>query len=314
MKATTRNSILLTLAAIIWGLAFVAQSKGGSVVGAYTFNCIRNFLGAGVLLPVMFIFDKTGISKAPKTKEEKKTLFLGAVSSGAALFVASSFQQIGISMGTAAGKAGFLTACYIVLVPILGIFIKKKCPLNVWFAVIITLIGLYLLCACESLSISFADVLLLLCALSFAFQILFIDHFAPLTDGVRLACLQFLTCAVLSAVPMVFVDMGFTGSSFHEWTASLSTMDAWGAILYAGICSSGIAYTLQVFGQKDINPTIASLIMSLESVFSVIGGFILLNEVLSTREMMGCVIIFAAVILSQLPRPTKEKKNKRCSV
>lgn len=315
MKAKNRNSLLLALASFIWGIAFVAQSKGGDLVGAYTFNCIRNLIGATVLIPVMLLFDKIKISNPPKTGKEKKTLILGALSTGTALFVASSFQQIGINMGTAAGKAGFLTACYIVLVPVLGIFIKKKCPMNVWIAVGITLMGLYLLCSKPGEFIgsafSLADVLLLLCALSFAVQILCVDHFSPITDGVRLASLQFLTCGIISAVPMFLIDMKIGGgvANFSLWLEPLKTSDAWIPILYAGVCSSGIAYTLQVFGQKDLNPTIASLIMSLESVFSVLGGLVLLNERLSVRELIGCAIIFVAVILSQLPEELFRKRK-----
>lgn len=316
MNKKSRNSFFLVTAAFIWGLAFVAQSKGGKFVGAYTFNCLRNFIGSLILIPIMFVFDKINISKAPSTSTEKKNLLLGGILCGTTLFIASTLQQIGINMGTAAGKAGFLTTCYIILVPVLGIFLKKKCPVNVWIAVIITFLGLYLLCYKANdksfFSITLPDLLLLLCALSFAVQILFVDYFAPIADNIRLASLQFLVCGILSSVPMLFVDMGIKSNSINglgSWLTSLSTADAWIPILYAGICSSGIAYTLQVFGQKDLNPTIASLLMSLESVFSVLGGFIILKEKLTLRELLGCGVIFMAVILSQLPENMLTKKQ-----
>lgn len=297
---TKRNSFLLVLAALIWGTAFVAQRKGGESIGAYSFNCIRSLIGAGVLVPVMLIFDKLKLTKGkPKTKNDKKNLLVGGLCCGVILTFATNLQQLGLNYGTSAGKAGFLTACYIILVPILGIFLKKKCYWNVWIGVGLTVAGLYLLCMNGDLKFQKSDLFVLLCALVFAMHILVIDHFSPLVDGVRMSCIQFLVCGVLSIIPMIIKDMA--PLTIREWVAPLQTLDAWIPILYAGICSSGIAYTLQIIGQKDVNPTIASLLMSLESVFAVIAGALILNERLSTKEIIGCILIFIAITLAQIP-------------
>lgn len=305
---TKRNSFLLVLAALIWGIAFVAQRKGGESVGAYSFNCIRSLIGAIVLVPVILIFDKLKITKGrPKTKQDKKNLLVGGLCCGAILTVATNLQQLGLNYGTSAGKAGFLTACYIILVPILGIFLKKKCYWNVWIGVALTVCGLYLLCMNGDLKFQMSDILVLLCALVFAMHILVIDHFSPLVDGVRMSCIQFFVCGVLSIIPMLISDIA--PHSINEWIAPLQTLDAWIPILYAGICSSGIAYTLQIIGQKDVNPTIASLLMSLESVFAVIAGALILNERLALKEIMGCALIFIAITLAQIPVKQKAKTD-----
>lgn len=305
---TKRNSFLLVLTALIWGVAFVAQSKGGDAVGAFSFNCIRSFLGAGVLIPVIFLLDKLKLTKgAPKTTADKKNLWIGGICCGSFLAIATNLQQLGINLGSPVGKAGFLTACYIILVPILGMFLKKKTTWNIWVGVGLTVGGLYLLCMNGSLKFQITDILLLLCALVFAMHILVIDHFSPLVDGVRMSCIQFLVCGVISFVPMLFVDIVPNG--IGAWLVPLSTLDAWTPILYAGICSSGIAYTLQIVGQQDVNPTIASLLMSLESVFAVIAGALLLQEKLSAKELIGCALIFAAITLAQIPIKSKKKAD-----
>lgn len=297
-----RNSFLLIITAFIWGTAFVAQREGGNAVGPYTFNCIRSIIGALVLIPVIFLLDKLGMTKKKtKTREDKKTLFFGGTACGVALCLASNIQQLGLYFGTPAGKAGFLTACYILLVPILGLFLKKKCGWNIWAGVAITLIGLYFLCMNGSMSLQFSDTLLMLCAVIFAIHILVIDHFTPLVDGVRMSCIQFFVCGILTAIPMFLSDMNHSLSGIRTWASALSSLDAWIPILYAGIFSCGVAYTLQIVGQEGLNPTVASLIMSLESVFSVIAGWILLGETLGLREQIGCAMIFIAIILAQLP-------------
>ena len=297
-----RNSFLLIITAFIWGTAFVAQREGGNAVGPYTFNCIRSIIGALVLIPVIFLLDKLGMTKKKtKTPEDKKTLFLGGTACGVALCLASNVQQLGLYFGTSAGKAGFLTACYILLVPILGLFLKKKCGWTIWAGVAITLIGLYFLCMNGSMSLQFSDTLLMLCAVIFAIHILVIDHFTPLVDGVRMSCIQFFVCGILTAIPMFLSDMNHSLSEIRTWASALSSFDAWIPILYAGIFSCGVAYTLQIVGQEGLNPTVASLIMSLESVFSVIAGWILLGETLGLREQIGCAMIFIAIILAQLP-------------
>lgn len=297
-----RNSFLLIITAFIWGTAFVAQREGGNAVGPYTFNCIRSIIGALVLIPVIFLLDKLGVTKKKnKTRKDKKTLFFGGTACGVALCLASNVQQLGLYFGTPAGKAGFLTACYILLVPILGLFLKKKCGWNIWAGVAITLIGLYFLCMNGSMSLQFSDALLMLCAVIFAIHILVIDHFTPLVDGVRMSCIQFFVCGILTAIPMFLSDMNHSLSEIRTWASALSSLDAWIPILYAGIFSCGVAYTLQIVGQEGLNPTVASLIMSLESVFSVIAGWILLGETLGLREQIGCAMIFIAIILAQLP-------------
>lgn len=296
-----RNSFLLLLTAFIWGVAFVAQSAGGDAVGPYTFNCIRMILGGISLLPVIFIMDHAKLStRRPTTKEQRKELLLGGVSCGAILFVASSFQQMGIFLGTPAGKAGFLTACYILLVPIIGLFFHKKCRWNIWVGVVLAVLGLYLLCMNGPFYLQLSDGLVLLCALCFSFHIIVVDHFAPKVDGVRMSCIQFFTCGIMGILPTILLEMGHMQESVKLWLSGFATWDAWIAILYAAFLSCGVAYTLQIIGQEGLHPTVASLLMSLESVFSVIAGWVILKESMSPRELTGCIIMFAAISLAQV--------------
>ena len=302
MKQNVRNSCLLVLTALIWGIAFVAQTTGGDTVGAFSFNCIRSLIGGIVLIPVIHVLD-TKTDKKPKTAAEKKTLLTGGIACGCVMFIASSFQQLGINLGTEAGKAGFLTACYILLVPILGLFLKKKCGWNIWIGVVLTLAGLYLLCmnGTTGFSLRFSDGLVIICAVCFSLHILLVDHFSPLVDGVRLSSIQFIISGLIGLIPTFFVDMHHSLSGFYAWLPALQSWNAWIPILYAGVMSCGVAYTLQIIGQNGLNPTIASLLMSLESVFSVLAGWIILGQKLTAREILGCVIIFAAIVLAQLP-------------
>ena len=296
-----RNSFLLVLASFIWGIAFVAQSTGGAAVGPYTFNCIRSIIGGLVLLPVIRLSDRLHWSrKKPISREDRRTLLTGGIACGIALSIASNLQQVGITMGSPVGKAGFITACYMLIVPILGLFLKKKCGWHVWIGIVIAIVGLYLLCIQGNFSIQFSDFLLLFCALSFAVQILIVDHYADKVDGVRMACIEFIVCGIVSAIPMLFVDMGLSPSGISEWASAFADPYAWIPILYAGALSCGVAYTLQIIGQRGMNPTVASLLMSLESVFSVLAGWVLLKETLSGREIFGCILIFIAVVLAQL--------------
>lgn len=298
-KMNMKSAVLLTLTALIWGIAFVAQSAGMDYVGPFTFSCLRNLLGAVVLLPCIKFIDywneKSGIpSQKPKTAEEKKVLLSGGICCGLALCVASNLQQIGIQY-TSAGKAGFITALYIVLVPIFGLVLKKKVGIKVWISVVIAVMGLYFLCMTGDFSINAGDFYIFLCAIVFAIHIMVIDYFSPKVDGVRMSCIQFFVTSVLSSIPMFLfesVDMN-------------AVFDAMIPLLYAGIMSSGVAYTLQIVGQKDADPTMASLILSLESVFSVLAGWMILKEVLSVRESVGCILMFVAIILSQLPERKK---------
>lgn len=307
MSKQIRNSLILALAALIWGASFVSQSTGGDAVGPFSFNCVRCFIGTLTLLPVVLFIDKKGNSKKPVTKEDKKLLWKGGIMCGIVLFAATILQQLGITMGTASGKAAFITAFYILMVPVLGLFLKRKSPWNVWLAVVIALGGLYLLCVNGSSGIATSDLLLVACAFFFAVQILIVDKYAPMVDGVRLSLIQFLVCGILGIVPMILVDMhGYKGFSEFiaytstQWIGNFGTRDAWIALLYSGVGSCGIAYTLQIIGQEDLNPTIASLVMSLESVFGVLTGWLILHERLSVREGMGCIVMMISIVLAQL--------------
>lgn len=296
-KTSLKNSLLLLLTAAIWGVAFVAQSVGMDYVGAFTFNSVRCLIGAVVLLPVIWFLNRQN-PPAEQTEQEKKagrkTLFIGGAACGTALFLASNFQQFGIKY-TTVGKAGFITACYIVIVPILGLFLKRKCSSYIWTAVVMALIGLYLLCITDGFSIGKGDLLVLICAFLFSFHILIIDHFSPRVDCVKMSCIQFLVAGILSGI----LAMIFEHPDFTNITA------AWIPLLYAGVMSCGVAYTLQIVGQKGMNPTVASLILSLESCISVLAGWIILGQSLSMREIIGCIIMFAAIILAQLPEKKK---------
>lgn len=308
---TRRHMVFLVLAAAIWGMAFVAQRKSSDAIGPFTFNGIRSLLGGVVLLPVIALLDRAGLSgkkKSSRMAESKKKLVAGGIFCGMALFAASSFQQIGIYQGTAAGKAGFLTACYILLVPVFGLFLGQKSSYRIWAGVGLAVLGLYFLCMNDSMSIQKSDVFVFLSAVCFAVHILVIDHYAPFVDGVRLSCIQFFVCGILSAVPMAVFETGHSAAEIIAWAGTLSGLDAWLPILYAGICSSGVGYTLQVVGQRGVNPTAASMLLSLESVFSVLAGALFLGERLTGREIFGCVLIFAAIVFVQLvPSQASEK-------
>ena len=304
INVKARNSVLLLLTALVWGVAFVAQRQGGASAGPYTFNCIRSFMGGLVLLPVIPFLDKYTAGKKPQSAQDRRRLSLGGTLCGMVLFVASTFQQMGIYYGTTAGKAGFLTACYILLVPVLGIFFRKKCGWNVWISILVAVVGLYFLCLTDSFSFQFSDGLVLLCAVCFSVHIMVIDHFSPLVDGVRMACIQFFVCGAWGMFPMIAVEMRQMGAA--AWMQSLGSIDVWIPLLYAGVMSCGVGYTLQIVGQKNYNPTVATLLLSLESVFSVLTGWVILGQTLSARELLGCALIFAAVVLAQLPEREKQ--------
>lgn len=305
-KNSIKNTGMLFLAALIWGFAFVAQSAGMDYVGPFTFNAVRCIIGAIVLVPVALLYkpeNSTGNNKTGGVSwfQRNKTLLLGGISCGIFLGVATNLQQIGI-LSTSVGKAGFLTALYIVLVPVAGLFFKKKCGISVWFGVVCSLIGLYLLCMTEgSFSLATGDLFLLGCAVVFTGHILVIDYFAPKVNGVWMSCIQFLVAGIISAIPMVLTET-------LTWEAVFAAKLP---ILYAGVMSCGVAYTLQILGQKNYNPTIAVLILSLESCFSVLGGFLILHETLSVRELSGCALMFVAIILAQLPGKSKEKESEK---
>ena len=291
-----RSNGLLLLTAFIWGTAFVAQSVGMDYVGAFTFNMCRFFLGGLVLSPAVILIARresgAGAEGSPAGTRRGRIRdgVRGGLACGVVLFVASSFQQVGISM-TTVGKSGFITALYIVLVPVCGIFMKKRIPRLVWLGVALATAGMYLLCVTESFTVNRGDIYLFCCALSFTAHILVIDRVSPHADGILISCVQFLTAGILSAVLTLLFET-------PRLTAILAAAPP---ILYSGVLSCGVAYTLQVVAQKDTDPTVASLLMSLESVFSLLAGWVILHQNLSPRELLGCVLVFTAVILAQLP-------------
>lgn len=297
MKQQIKSSLILLLTATIWGVAFVAQSVGMEYIGPFTFNAIRCVLGGLVLIPVILVLKKKKETGAEnQEKEDKKTLWAGGVACGVILCIASNLQQFGI-MEASVGKSGFFTALYIVMIPVIGIFIGKRPGIKLWFCVALAVVGMYLLCMKDgSFTIERADIMLLLCALAFSFHILVVDYFSPRVDGVKMSCIQFFVCGVLSAVGMLFTE-----------TPDISNIQAaWLPLLYAGLLSCGVGYTLQIVGQKGINPVIASLIMSLESVISALAGWVILGQVLSPKEILGCILMFVAIIITQIPIGNKK--------
>lgn len=286
----TKSNCMLMLSALIWGIAFVAQAVGMEYIGPFTFNAVRNFVGAIVLIPCILYFDRSKTAQRAAAPRNNGVLLAGGICCGIALAVGSSLQQIGLQY-TTVGKAGFLTALYIVIVPLLGIFLKKKIGALVWLAVGLALGGMYLLCITESFSIATGDLYVLACSLIFSLHILVIDFFAPMVDGIRMSCIQFFVCGLISTVAMFI----------FEQPSLTAIASAWIPICYTGIFSSGIAYTIQVVAQKNTDPTVACLVLSLESVFSVLAGWILLQQALSPREIFGCILVFCAIVLAQTP-------------
>lgn len=293
-----KSSFMLLLTAVIWGVAFVAQSVGMDYIGPFTFNSIRSLIGGFVLIPCIFLLNRGKAEKVQASPNERKMLLIGGICCGVALAVASSLQQMGIQY-TSVGKAGFITALYIVIVPLLGLFFKKRVSILVWIAVAIAVGGMYLLCTTEDFSIGKGDLLVMACALCFSIHILIIDYFSPKVDGVKMSCVQFLVCGFLCAVPMLLI----------EHPSMEQILAAWMPLLYAGVFSCGVGYTLQIVGQRHIDPTIASLILSLESVISVLAGWAILKQQLSVRELFGCVLVFCAIILAQLPQKSGKRSD-----
>ncbi len=296
-----RQVVFPILAAFIWGTAFVAQDLCADSIGTFAFNATRYFIAVLALLVVIAISDRAKKNKPALTAEEKKAankqLWLGGLCCGAALAIASNFQQAGLVAGTDAGKAGFITALYVVLVPVFGLFFKRKVSLPVWIAVVCSVVALYLLCIKGDFSLAAGDLLILVCAVCFAVHILVIDHFTAYCDGVKLSCLQFLFAGIISAVCMfLFETVDFAAI----WSCILP-------LLYVGIFSCGVGYTLQILAQKDSNPTVVTILLSLESVFAVIAGAIVLHQQMTAREYIGCVVMFVAVILAQIQFPEKKK-------
>ena len=288
-----RQNVLPVLAAFIWGTAFVAQSVGADYVGPFTFNAARSAIAAVFLLILCAAFrarrKKDFYAQAKPRPHYRRDLLVGGLCCGVALTLGSNLQQKGLET-TTSGKAGFITALYIVIVPILGIFLKKRVGKAVWVGVALAVV-VYCLCVQEDFSISKGDFYIFLCSLCFSAHILIIDHFTQRVDGVELSCAQFLVVTVLSSIGMLAAEQ-------PSWEALRRC--AW-PILYVGIFSSGVAYTLQILAQRDSNPTVVSLLLSLESVFATLAGALLLGDRMSGREYLGCVLMLTAVVLAQIP-------------
>lgn len=319
---------MLVLTAMVWGGSFVAQKSGMELIGPFAFNGIRTIIGGIVLIPLIMVLDRmkskkqasapavkadaadSALSEADK-KNEQKLLITGSICCGLALLVAGMLQQIGM-MYTTAGKAGFITALYVVLVPIFGRILGKKIRPLIWLCVLASAFGLYLLCMPASGGfghINKGDLIVLACALCFAVHILLIDYFSPKVDGVRLSCIQFFIAGILCMILMFPLDpvLGYDIPSLSQ------LLDAWIPIVYAGALSCGAGYTMQIVAQADTDPAVASMILCLESVFAVIAGMLILGESLSLREAAGCIIMFAAILAAQLPaRPGSEPALKEC--
>ncbi len=286
-----RANCLLFLTALIWGFAFSAQRFGAQHMRPFYFNGIRFCLGSLSLVPLI-VFRRT---KKIAVQSTKKQLIVAGILCGICMFAGASLQQIGIET-TTAGKAGFVTGLYVVLVPLINLFLGKKAGIRIWIAVLIAVIGLYLLTVSENFLIVKGDLIVLVGSLFWAFHILTIDYYSQKTDPIELACFQFAVCSVLSLVFAFFTEI----ISINAVSGTLVP------ILYGGLCSVGIAYTLQVVAQKDAKPTQASLILCLETVFSVLGGMLLLNEKMTVRMWCGCFMMFAAIIIAQLPQQQKK--------
>ena len=296
-----RKNAFPLLAAAIWGLAFVAQKN--NTTGAFTFNMSRSAVAFVFLLIIVPVFTKGDFKHilSEKTSKETGSLWFGGILCGIALSAATFLQQLGLDSGTEAGKASFLTAMYIVIVPVFGIFLKKRVSLTVWAGIALAVVGLYLLCVREDFTISPSDLLIVACSIIFAAHIMLIDHFSTRCDGMKMSCIQFLTSAVVSGV-FAFI--------FENPSWSVISENAL-AVLYLGVFSSDIAYTLQILAQKNANPALVTLLLSMESVFGVLFGALFLGESLTAREYLGCVIMLAAVVLAQIPVGEMIKKRKR---
>lgn len=303
MKRKTLYTLLLFLTAMIWGAAFVAQSASVGLVEPFTFSGVRITMGGLVLLPVIRLMDrKQGRGRQPLLPiRTDRELLWGGILCGTAMCLGTNLQQLGIQT-TSAGKCGFITALYVALVPVIATLLgRRRYGVLTWAGVALAVTGMYFLCMNESFTVARGDLMVFLCAVSFAVHILLIDRYTGRVDGVRLSCLQFLVNGAESLLLMLLFE--------HPSLSAI--LSAWLPICYAGILSCGMGYTLQVLAQKEVEPAAASVIMSLESVFSVLFGWLLLHERLSTRELLGCALVFCAVLLVELAPSRNNKKEKQ---
>lgn len=295
MKSKMKGNILLLITAVVWGISFVAQSSGMDYVGPNTFIGLRTLLGGIVLLPVIFVLDKEKKKNGTYQPVNRKKLLLYGFICGLCLWIASTLQTYGLADGITTGESGFITALYIIFVSVCGIFTGRKLSGKIICGVVLSMAGMYFLCLFgNGFAFSRGHLITLLCAVIFAVHILVIDKFSPQTDGVKLSCMQFFVAGILGCCAMFLLEN-------PQWIA---IKQCWLEIGYAGIMSCGVAYTLQIVGQKYTDPTSASMLMSLESVFSALAGWILLGQSMTVFQVSGCILMFAAIVLVQLPDKT----------
>lgn len=297
------SSLLLILISAAWGGSFVAQTKGGNIVGPFSFGFLR-FLIAGIaILPLVGLIDKKSVPLKSVVVRKKKDLISGGMLCGFFLAGTSAFQQLGLSMGTSSGKAGFLTSCNVIFVPLIGLMFKDKVKANVWLGVGITVVGLYFLCINGGFNVMLGDVLVLICSVMNAARIIAVDRYMNKADTAKLACVQFFSASVILGVLTAIFEI----DSLSSWWALVNQSTVWLSLLYAGVVAGAIAFTVQIVAQKNVNATVSSILMSTESVFSVIAGCLIMHEVLTVREFVGCAAIFVAIIIAQLPERNKSK-------
>lgn len=297
------SSLLLILISAAWGGSFVAQTKGGNIVGPFSFGFLRFFVAGVAILPFVNLIDKSNALADKNIKRNKKDLILGGLLCGLFLAGTSAFQQLGLAMGTSSGKAGFLTSCNVIFVALIGLLFKEKVRANVWLGVGITVFGLYFLCINGDFNVMLSDVLVLICSVMNAARIIAVDRYMNKADTAKLACVQFFSASAILAVLAALFEM----DSLLLWWHTVNQSTVWLSILYAGVIAGTFAFTVQIVAQKNVNATVSSILMSTESVFSVIAGCLIMHEVLSFREIIGCVAIFIAIIVAQLP--SKDKKT-----
>lgn len=305
-KNNLKGSLILCTAALLWGFAFVVQDRAADKIPPFTFNCLRSIIGAAFLFCFMWIKSTKDHSYIPIPKTlSKKTLLIGSILCGLALAVSTNFQQFGIAaypddVPTSA-RSGFITALYVIVVPLLSVFLKKKVPVMVWMASVVAVGGFYMLCLFEGVSgFYLADILVLGCTFTFSLHIMIIDKYCDTIGGVRLSAFQFVFAAIFSGILAIIFEL--------DVVSIANVKSVIPEILYMGIVSSGIAYTLQIVGQKFADPAIASLSMSLESVFAALGGWIIAGNILNGNEIIGCLLVFAAIVLAQIPEFLKNKQ------